>query len=76
MANRPIDDGLTGDELPFFAYRYFDAYVAELNAFVESVRNDNEPLVTGNDGRAALVLAIAAFRSYVETRSVPVIEIG
>jgi myo-inositol 2-dehydrogenase / D-chiro-inositol 1-dehydrogenase len=53
-----------------------DAYVTELNAFVESVRNDGAPLVTGNDGRTALVLAIAALRSYVEGRPVPVSEIG
>jgi myo-inositol 2-dehydrogenase / D-chiro-inositol 1-dehydrogenase len=76
VANRPIDDPSAAGELPFFAYRYLDAYIAELNAFVESVRKDNEPLVTGNDGRAALVLAIAAFRSYVEGRPVLVSEIG
>ena len=76
VANRPIDEGLADNELPFFAHRYLDAYIAELDAFVESVRNDSEPLVTGNDGRAALVLAIGAFRSYVEGRPVLVSEIG
>ena len=76
VANRPIDEGLADEEMPFFAHRYSDAYVAELNAFVESVRNDSEPLVTGNDGRAALVLAITAFRSYVEGRPVLVSEVG
>src|SRR5438132_4501312 len=68
VPNQPIDKGSADGELPFFAHRYLDAYIAELNAFVESVRKDSEPLVTGNDGRAALVLAIAAFRSYVEGR--------
>jgi len=76
VANRPLTDELANDELPFFAHRYFEAYVAELNAFVESLRNDSEPLVTGEDGRAALVLAIAAFRSYDEGRTVKVSEIG
>lgn len=76
VTNQPIDEGLADDELPFFAHRYLDAYIAELDAFVESVRNDSEPLVIGNDGRAALVLAIAAFRSYVEGRPVLVSEVG
>jgi myo-inositol 2-dehydrogenase / D-chiro-inositol 1-dehydrogenase len=76
VTNRPTDEGLAHDKLPFFAHRYLDAYIRELDAFVESVRNDSEPLVTGNDGRAALVLAIAAFRSYVEGRPVLVSEIG
>ena len=76
VTNQPIDEGLADDELPFFAHRYLDAYIAELDAFVESVRNNSEPLVIGNDGRAALVLAIAAFRSYVEGRPVLVSEVG
>ena len=74
VANQPTDDGSADDVLPFFAQRYFDAYVAELSAFVQCVRNDSEPLVTGKDGRAALVLAMAAFRSYVEGRPVAVSE--
>jgi len=74
VANQPTDDWSADDVLPFFAQRYFDAYVAELSAFVECVRNDSEPLVTGEDGRAALVLAMAAFRSYVEGRPVAVSE--
>jgi myo-inositol 2-dehydrogenase/D-chiro-inositol 1-dehydrogenase len=74
VADQPTDDGSADDVLPFFARRYFDAYVAELSAFVECVRNDSEPLVTGKDGRAALVLAMAAFRSYVEGRPVAVSE--
>ena len=76
VGNWPIAEGSADDELPFFAHRYLDAYIAELDAFVECVRNDNEPLLTGKDGRAALVLAIAGFRSYVEGRPVSVSEVG
>ena len=50
--------------------RYRDAYVAEISSFVECVRADKQPEVTGNDGRAALVLALAALRSYREGRPV------
>jgi myo-inositol 2-dehydrogenase/D-chiro-inositol 1-dehydrogenase len=73
VENQTAAPGRSG-ELPFFAHRYFDAYVAELTSFVDSVRTDSEPAVTGADGRAALVLAIAAYRSYRERRPVNVSE--
>ena len=41
----------------FFIDRYADAYVAELRAFVSSVRHDEVPPVTGGDGRVSVVLA-------------------
>ena len=56
--------------------RYWDSYVDELNAFVECVHSGGCPDITGNDGRAALVLAMAAFRAYVEGRPMLVSEIG
>jgi myo-inositol 2-dehydrogenase/D-chiro-inositol 1-dehydrogenase len=63
-------------DLPFFGRRYWQAYLAELNAFVECVRTGAGPAVTGADGRAALVLAIAAYDSFREGRPVSVNEIG
>jgi myo-inositol 2-dehydrogenase/D-chiro-inositol 1-dehydrogenase len=65
----------TDDDAPFFAQRYRDSYVAEMRAFVACVLNNRQPGVTGNDGRAALVLALAALRSYREGRAVAVSEI-
>ena len=49
--------------LHFFMQRYQAAYEAELSAFVAAVLGDSAPPVTGEDGRAALVLALAARRS-------------
>lgn len=62
--------------LPFFAKRYGDSYTAELRSWLECVGADKQPEVTGSDGRAALVLALAALRSYREGRPVSVSETG
>ncbi|MBI2913196.1 MAG: inositol 2-dehydrogenase [Chloroflexi bacterium] len=61
--------------LHFFRERYADSYIAELTAFVDSILEDTDPPVTGHDGRAAVVLALAAQRSYQEGRPVVVKEI-
>jgi myo-inositol 2-dehydrogenase / D-chiro-inositol 1-dehydrogenase len=61
---------------PFFVQRYFDSYLKELTAFTECILQGTEPPVTGVDGRAAVVLAMAAHRSCREGRPVAVSEIG
>ncbi len=61
---------------PFFVQRYFDAYLTEMTAFAKCVLEGAEPPVTGADGRAAVVLAMAGQRSYREGRPVAVSEIG
>jgi myo-inositol 2-dehydrogenase / D-chiro-inositol 1-dehydrogenase len=61
---------------PFFVQRYFDSYLAEMTAFTECALEDTEPPVSGADGRAAVVLAMAAQRSSREGRPVAVGEIG
>jgi myo-inositol 2-dehydrogenase/D-chiro-inositol 1-dehydrogenase len=53
-----------------------DAYVAELAAFVECVRSRTPPACTGVDGRAALLMALAAMRSVELGRPVDVSELG
>lgn len=53
-----------------------DAYTAELVHFVACVRGQAEPESTGEDGRAALALALAAMRSVEEHRPVRVDEIA
>ncbi|MGN7797787.1 inositol 2-dehydrogenase [Leifsonia sp. 22587] len=56
----------------FFLDRYREAYAAELEAFVSTVRGEPSESPTFEDGRAALVLAEAAQRSAETGRSVPV----
>lgn len=49
--------------LYFFTERYREAYVRELDAFVEAVRDRRTPPVTFEDGRRALILADAAYEA-------------
>ena len=59
-------------ELPlnFFMDRYTEAFVAEIAAFVQAIRADEPTPVTGFDGRQAVVIGLAAARSYREGRPV------
>lgn len=61
--------------LYFFLDRYMDSYRDEMQAFVECVLNDTAPSVTGRDGRAPIVLAMAAQTSYDERQPVDINEI-
>jgi len=59
----------------FFVERYTDSYIAEMEAFIECVRQDSEPLVGGPDGRIPVVMGQAATKSYRENRPVELREI-
>lgn len=52
--------------------RFAEAYVREIQDFIETVRLQREPRVSGNDGRKALAVSLAAARSYREGRPVAV----
>jgi scyllo-inositol 2-dehydrogenase (NAD+) len=43
-----------------FLSRFREAYVAELNDFVDMIQSDRAPLVTGEDGLRAVEIAVAA----------------
>jgi myo-inositol 2-dehydrogenase/D-chiro-inositol 1-dehydrogenase len=64
--------GVLEDHQYFFLERFRDAYREELVAFLTALRDDAPVAVTGEDGRAALVLAYAAERSLRENRPVPI----
>jgi myo-inositol 2-dehydrogenase/D-chiro-inositol 1-dehydrogenase len=49
--------------LYFFLERYEKAFVAEMQAFVDAVRNDEPTPVSGNDGLAPVLIALAAQQS-------------
>ncbi len=70
-------NGFHSSVLPhFFMNRYAEAYVTEVREFIECVRDDKTPSVTGRDGRLAVVLAHAAIRAWKENRPVRLSEIG
>jgi myo-inositol 2-dehydrogenase/D-chiro-inositol 1-dehydrogenase len=60
----------------FFMQRYAPCYVEEVRQFVECVRDDKPTPTTGADGRAAVALGYAAWKSLRENRPVKVSEIG
>jgi predicted dehydrogenase len=47
-----------------------EAYAAQAQEFVASIRERRRPSVTGEDGRAAVEIALAAYRSAKEQRTV------
>jgi myo-inositol 2-dehydrogenase/D-chiro-inositol 1-dehydrogenase len=56
----------------FFLERYAEAYLAEMRAFLQAIREDTPPPVTGVDGRIPVVMGYAAWKSYRENRPVQV----
>ena len=73
---RAGSEGFHSSALPnFFMQRYAEAYVAEMQEFVRCVASDKMPLVTGRDGRLAVVLGYAAIKSRQENRPVRLSEI-
>lgn len=62
--------------LNFFLERYEQAFMAEIASFVAAVAAGHQPEVGFDDGRKALILAEAAYRSIAERRVVRVEEIG
>jgi myo-inositol 2-dehydrogenase/D-chiro-inositol 1-dehydrogenase len=58
----------------FFIERYTESYIAEMQAFVNSVQQDTTPPVTGVDGRIPVLMGYAALKSYREHRPVKLCE--
>ena len=56
--------------LRFFMDRYTESYVNEMLEFVDCLRSERKPAVTGSDGRMASLVAAAAQSSYAERRHV------
>ncbi len=59
----------------FFVERYNESFLAEMAAFVHAVLHDEPVPVTGYDGRAPVVMALAAQMSLIEHRPVHLSEI-
>jgi myo-inositol 2-dehydrogenase/D-chiro-inositol 1-dehydrogenase len=59
----------------FFLERYKEAFVAEVQEFVNCIRKDTEPPVSGMDGLMPVVMGLAARKALAEARPVKVEEI-
>jgi myo-inositol 2-dehydrogenase/D-chiro-inositol 1-dehydrogenase len=75
---RMIDAQGTKGDLPlyFFLERYTEAYVREMQVFVDCVRKDEYPPVTGIDGRLPVVMGKAARLSYERHEPVKLSEVS
>ncbi len=55
--------GLVASNFPGWRERFREAYIAEARHFVECILNEQQPTVTGEDGKGALEGVLAANRS-------------
>jgi scyllo-inositol 2-dehydrogenase (NAD+) len=65
-------DGITHDTVPYFTERFEQAYITQLQDFVENVVQNKTPSVTCADGVAALQASAAATLSFKENRPVTI----
>jgi inositol 2-dehydrogenase len=65
-------EGVTHDVVPYFPERFGEAYVSQLNDFIQNVQNQKPSMITIDDGIAALQVAVAATHSLKENRIVAV----
>lgn len=61
--------------LHFFMDRYTDSFIVEMNEFCDHVLNEKPITCTGLDGRAPVVIALAAKKSFEEGRPVKLSEV-
>jgi myo-inositol 2-dehydrogenase/D-chiro-inositol 1-dehydrogenase len=64
----------TASPVYFFLERYTESYIAEMQAFVACLQDDTPPPVQGSDGRAPVLIGLAALRSHRENRPVRLSE--
>jgi len=81
--NTPDNVAFSGSEgvisakpLYFFLERYTTAFMEEMRQFVACLKENSSPLVSGSDGRAPVVIGLAARKSFEENRPVKICEIG
>jgi inositol 2-dehydrogenase len=66
--------GISHDMVPYIIERFGNAYLAQTQDFVERVLDGRGPAVDAYDARAALLIGLAATRSYKEARPVELAE--
>ena len=69
-------EGVTHDVVPHFMERFGDAYLTQIKDFVDNVLQEKEPSITAADAISALIVSIAATRSYQENIPVQIKEIN
>ncbi|MCE4611484.1 MAG: Gfo/Idh/MocA family oxidoreductase [Desulfurococcales archaeon] len=67
-----LEDGVVYGGIAWFEKRFHDAYIAELEHFVASVREEKKPLVNEVDGYRVVEIAESLWRSYRENKPVTI----
>jgi inositol 2-dehydrogenase len=65
-------DGITHDTVPYFTERFEQAYITQLQDFIDNVLQSKPPTVSCADGVAALQASAAATLSFKENRPVTI----
>jgi predicted dehydrogenase len=65
-------NGSTQPIADHFLTTFADAYLAEIQDFVDAMLNDRQPRVSGEDGLKALAMAVAAEHSHLQAKPVKV----
>lgn len=69
------DQGLITPIYRTWPERFAWGYIYEMEHFIQSIQNETEPRVTGEDGRWAVAGVLAANRSFLEERPVSLQEV-
>jgi predicted dehydrogenase len=64
--------GSTQPTVGHFLTTFADAYLAEIRDFVDTILNDRQPRVSGEDGLKALAIAVAAENSHLQAKATKV----
>jgi scyllo-inositol 2-dehydrogenase (NAD+) len=62
--------GISHDVVPYFMERFENAYLAQVESFIDAILNGREPAVSGSDAVEAIRLSLAATLSCREHRVV------
>ena len=65
-------EGVSHDVVPYFPERFVEAYVNQLNDFLNNISAGTSPMITVDDGIAGLQVAVAATHSLKEKKIVKV----
>lgn len=67
-------EGITHDVVPHFMQRFENAYLAQIQDFVENLQDSSGPSISGADAVAALQISLAATESLRQNGAVTVID--
>jgi inositol 2-dehydrogenase len=65
-------EGVTHDVVPHFMERFGEAYLSQIKNFVDNVLQEKKPSITATDAVTALIVSLAATRSFKEKRPIQI----